>query len=143
MLLRVLFERGCADTAFHLLTAKGYPSFDHWRECGATTLWENWAGRDCSHAHQMFGGVTRYLFQYLLGIRQEETGHYLVSPCLVEGLRHVRGHITTPDGVIAVSIDRAGGNPRVQVRADAGVDVRVVLEGKEYPILSRCQTICL
>lgn len=71
ILTRVLFERGCADTAFHLLTSTGKGSFYNMKKQGATTIWENWDG-ERSHSHPMFGAVTRYLFSFILGITQEK-----------------------------------------------------------------------
>lgn len=67
----VLFERGCADTAFRLLTSTGKGSFYNMKKQGATTIWENWDG-ERSHSHPMFGAVTRYLFSFILGITQEK-----------------------------------------------------------------------
>lgn len=67
----MLFERGCADTAFHLLTSTGKGSFYNMKKQGATTIWENWDG-ERSHSHPMFGAVTRYLFSFILGITQEK-----------------------------------------------------------------------
>lgn len=71
ILTRVLFERGCADTAFRLLTSTGKGSFYNMKKQGATTIWENWDG-ERSHSHPMFGAVTRYLFSFILGITQEK-----------------------------------------------------------------------
>lgn len=71
ILTRVLFERGCADTAFRLLTLTGKGSFYNMKKQGATTIWENWDG-ERSHSHSMFGAVTRYLFSFILGITQEK-----------------------------------------------------------------------
>ena len=54
---RVLFERGCADTAYALLSSDKPVSFDRFRQLGATTLWEYWPlGGERSHSHPMFGG---------------------------------------------------------------------------------------
>ena len=131
VMLRVLFEKGRSDTAVKLLTDTGYPSFDYWREQGATTLWENWEGKDCSHAHQMFGGVTRYLFTYLLGIRQEKTGQFVVDPCFTDRVRMLSGSILTRFGRISVKISNTAENPRIRVKKDPAVPLTVRLNSKE------------
>ena len=71
ILTRILFERGEGQLAYDLLTSRKETSFHAIRAKGATTLWEYWTGY-ASHSHPMFGAVVRYLFQYLLGIRQSE-----------------------------------------------------------------------
>lgn len=109
ILSRVLFERGCADTAFHLLTSTGKGSFYNMKKQGATTIWENWDG-ERSHSHPMFGAVTRYLFSFILGITQEKNSagyeKIVIAPQIPDGLNRASGHITTVRGEIAVSFIR-------------------------------------
>ena len=109
ILTRVLFERGCADTAFHLLTSTGKGSFYNMKKQGATTIWENWDG-ERSHSHPMFGAVTRYLFSFILGITQEKNSagyeKIVIAPQIPDGLNRASGHITTVRGEIAVSFVR-------------------------------------
>lgn len=106
ILTRILFERGQGQLAFELLAGEKQVSFHTMAAAGATTLWEYWSGKK-SHSHPMFGAVTRYLFYYLLGIRQTEgsTGFQdiVIEPLLVEGLDFAKGHITTASGKIAVA----------------------------------------
>ena len=68
---RVLFEKGREDIAVMLLTSKEEVSFYNQICNGATTILEYWNGVR-SQCHPMFGAVTRYLFEYILGIRQSE-----------------------------------------------------------------------
>ncbi|MEE0639467.1 MAG: family 78 glycoside hydrolase catalytic domain, partial [Acutalibacteraceae bacterium] len=109
ILIRVLFERGCADTAFRLLTSTGKGSFYNMKKQGATTIWENWDG-ERSHSHPMFGAVTRYLFSFILGITQEKNSagyeKIVIAPQIPDGLNRASGHITTVRGEIAVSFVR-------------------------------------
>ena len=109
ILTRVLFERGCADTAFRLLTSTGKGSFYNMKKQGATTIWENSDG-ERSHSHPMFGAVTRYLFSFILGITQEKNSagyeKIVIAPQIPDGLNRASGHITTVRGEIAVSFVR-------------------------------------
>ena len=109
ILIRVLFERGDANTAFRLLTSEGKGSFYNMKKQGATTIWENWDG-ERSHSHPMFGAATRYLFSFILGITQEKTSagyeHILIAPQIPDGLNYVSGHITTVRGKISVTFKR-------------------------------------
>lgn len=109
ILIRVLFERGDANTAFRLLTSEGKGSFYNMKKQGATTIWENWDG-ERSHSHPMFGAATRYLFSFILGITQEKTSagyeHILIAPQIPDGLNYASGHITTVRGQISVTFKR-------------------------------------
>ncbi len=109
ILIRVLFERGDANTAFRLLTSEGKDSFYNMKKQGATTIWENWDG-ERSHSHPMFGAATRYLFSFILGITQEKTSagyeHILIAPQIPDGLNYASGHITTVRGKISVTFKR-------------------------------------
>lgn len=109
ILIRVLFERGDANTAFRLLTSEGKGSFYNMKKQGATTIWENWDG-ERSHSHPMFGAATRYLFSFILGITQEKKSagyeHILIAPQIPDGLNYASGHITTVRGKISVTFKR-------------------------------------
>ncbi len=124
ILTRVLFERGQGQLAFNLLASKKTTSFNFMMEHNATTLWEYWTGKK-SQSHPMFGAVTRYLFYYLLGIRQTEgsTGfqEIIIEPVLVEGMTFAKGHITAASGKIAVAYQKQPGCVEFVIEIPAGV----------------------
>ncbi|MBQ4626469.1 MAG: family 78 glycoside hydrolase catalytic domain [Clostridia bacterium] len=115
-----LFEQGQAQTAFDLLSSDKEISFAYMARNGATTLWENWLGRD-SRNHPMFGAATKYIFTYLLGIKQpkESCGYkkVVISPCFVEGMNEAKGHITTENGIVSVEYKKEGSKAFVKVFA--------------------------
>lgn len=78
ILIRILFERGFGSLAYRLLSSEGEFSFGNMMNKGATSLWEYWYGKR-SHSHPMFGAVTAYLTEFLLGIRGR-AGVITVSP---------------------------------------------------------------
>ena len=106
ILTRILFERGQSELAYALLTSKGKYSFHHMMESKATTIWEYWTGRR-SHSHPMFGASCRFLYQYILGIRQQGLNNgfekFIVNPAYIPALENATGSITTPKGVVKVS----------------------------------------
>ncbi|MBQ8016458.1 MAG: family 78 glycoside hydrolase catalytic domain [Clostridia bacterium] len=120
-LIGCLFEIGAAQTAFNLLASDKEVSFAYMAKNGATTLWENWDGRD-SRNHPMFGAVTKYIFTSLLGIRQAKNSvaykEVVISPRFVAGMNRAKGHITTENGVISVEYEKNGGKAKVKVFAD-------------------------
>jgi alpha-L-rhamnosidase len=67
-LLHALSENGHADLAYRVATQTTFPSWGHWIQQGATTLWENWNGEG-THNHVMFGDISAWFFNTLAGIR--------------------------------------------------------------------------
>lgn len=105
---RTLFENGDSDLAIDLLTHDGDQGFEHWRKNGATTFHEYWdSNRSRSHSHPMFGAPVAYLFEYLLGIKQEEgTAGYkslVIEPQGINRFGRMSGSIETTQGTVAVS----------------------------------------
>ena len=105
---RILFEKDRADVAFSLLTSKEDISFYNQIQNGATTLLEYWNGVR-SQCHPMFGAVTKYLFEYILGIRQTKNSvgydEIIIEPVCMEYLPSAKGKIKTIKGEIKVSYD--------------------------------------
>ena len=102
---RILFEKGRADVAFALLTSKEDVSYYNQIQNGATTLLEYWNGVR-SQCHPMFGAVTKYLFEYILGIRQDKDSYgyekVTIEPVCMEYLSDAKGKISTIKGEIAL-----------------------------------------
>lgn len=128
-----LFEIGEGQVAFDLLTSNKDVSFAYMAKNGATTLWENWSGRD-SRNHPMFGAVTKYIFMYLLGIRQpKDSAGYekvMISPVFVDGMDKAKGHITTEKGRISVEYIKKDGKADIKVYADPSIEA--VFEYGDY-----------
>ena len=115
---RILFENGFADLAYRFLTFTKQPSFGYMRSCGATTLWEEWL-KPRSMSHPMFGAPVRYLFQYILGIRQAPDScglrKIVIDPAQIPALRYAEGSLATAYGKIAVTVDRNAGTLTVRI----------------------------
>ena len=136
VLLRVLFERGHSELAFKLMSGEGKFSFGAFMNGGATTLHEYWIdGR--SFNHPMFGGCTKYLYQYILGIRQtEDSSAYdkvIVNPANIS-LANASGELTTPHGVIKVAISREDDCEAFSVTVPGGISARFVYGDTEMTL---------
>ncbi len=133
ILTQMLFERGEAELAVQLLTSQQEATFHTQMVNDATTIWEIWSG-DRSRCHPMFGAVTRYLFEYILGIRQKEDSvrfeDVLIAPCCLDKIPEAKGHITTEFGVISVSYDRES----ITVEIPKGIKATLILQGEETPL---------
>ena len=125
---RLLFEYGRADLAFRLLTADEPHGFGKWRKDGATTLWEYWFNSR-SHSHPMFGAVSTYLYEYILGIKQDKDSvgfdRITVSPSYVDDLDYASGHITTVKGIIEVEYEKKDGKTALRVAVPDGVIAKI------------------
>ena len=134
---RVLFERGYAQTAFNLISSERAVSFEAMRALGATTLWEEWPIKhERSHSHPMFGGVVRYLFEYLLGIGHVGAGwdKIEIKPQPVVGLNYVSGSIATPRGRVSVRINRVDDHLVIDVHMDDPKGAAFVLGEARYEL---------
>lgn len=120
-LIGYLFSVDENDLAFELLTNDKEVSFSHMKKSGATTLWENWNG-ESSRNHPMFGAVTKYIFTEILGIKQPENAggfkEVVISPKFIGSLSHIKGHITTDNGIISVEYNKSGKTVNVKIKAD-------------------------
>lgn len=113
ILIRTLFENGDGELAVELLTSDGPQGFEHWRKNGATTFHEYWDSEiSRSHNHPMFGAVTAYIFEHLLGIGQKNgTAGYssvVISPKACAKFKKMSGSMKTPNGIISVSYEKHG-----------------------------------
>lgn len=128
---RVLFEKGRQDIAFMLLTSEKEISYYNQIQNGATTLLEYWNGVR-SQCHPMFGAVTRYFFEYILGIRQEKNAEgykkVIIEPVCMEYLPCAKGKIQTVKGEIAVSYD----SDKLEVSVPESTEAVLKLRNREY-----------
>ncbi len=117
---RLLFQKGDSELAIDLLTHDGDQGYEHWRKNGATTFHEYWdSNRSRSHSHPMFGAPVAYLFEYLLGIKQEEnTAGYtslIIEPQGISRFGRMSGSIETVQGIVAVSYKNNDGKASFEI----------------------------
>lgn len=118
ILLDVLFRKGQKDLAYQLISSREPGSFLYMKDKNATTLWEDWYGKD-SHDHPMFGACTRQLFTSVLGIRQaENTAGYrdlVICPQIPKQMQFAKGSIQTENGKLCVSWRKEDGKLHVDI----------------------------
>ena len=124
ILLDVLLRKGQKDLAFELLSSREPGSFLYMKDRGATTLWEDWHGRD-SHDHPMFGACARQLFTSVLGIGQaEDTVGYqdlVICPQIPKKMQYASGSIQTENGTVSVSWRKQGDQIHFEITIPAGI----------------------
>ncbi len=133
----MLYKTGNSDLATRLLANKSDVSFDFMRRSGATTLWENWNG-EASHSHPMFGASTEFLFEEILGIKQEKDSvrydKIIISPVFPDCLTFARGRITTPHGEIAVAWKRCEKKFKIFIDLCDGINAVFISDCKKIPL---------
>ena len=138
ILLKVLFENGYGELAYKLMAGEGKYSFGAWKNKGATTLHEYWIdGR--SYNHPMFGACTRYLFQFILGIRQIEKTcslkDIIINPADIT-LSKAFGEIKTADGKISVEILRDKTEEKFTIMLPENINAKFVYRDTDIALKS-------
>ena len=106
-----LVKKGYPEVFLRVITNPEYPSYGYWIREGATTMWQNWDGSQ-SRNHIMFGFVDEYMYDVLLGLKNE--GHsagyreFVLQPFFAEGINEVNTSHLTMYGRIISSWVRKG-----------------------------------
>ena len=134
--LRVLADHGYADDALEMITQQEFPGWGYQVRIGATSLWENWNGKD-SRNHIMFGDISAWMYQYLGGIRpmKETPGFrkFKLQPCFVKKLSHIKACHRSPWGMIRSQWQKQAGAICYEFDIPSGSCADIILPG---------QTIC-
>lgn len=131
LVAKILFKNGYFDEAVEFLSRTEYPSYGFMMKSGATTLWEEWKNPR-SMSHPMFGSAVKFLFAYILGIRQQKgsAGYkkLIIEPKTNEVTGSAEGYFNIPAGRVSVKIDREKNECFISV--PDGVEYEVIFDGK-------------
>ena len=133
---RILFERGDGQLATDLILSNARTSFGGMRAAGATTFWEYWPDslKDRSHNHPMFGAVTAYLYDYLMGIRTADNcaayREVVIEPVLVEQINRLSGWRILPSGKLSVSYEKTESGVAFVIDVPEDLPAVLVYDGK-------------
>lgn len=140
ILTRVLFENGEEELAIALLTNKGKVSFYNQMKSGATTISEYWTVGIRSQCHPMFGAVSKYLYEYILGIRQTKDSvrfeNVIIEPKCMKQIAEAKGYITTPVGKISVEYNKE----YIEVFVPGNTVAVLKINGAEYKLQTNVNT---
>ena len=136
LLFKVLIDHGYADLAFDILGGREAPSFGHWMELGATTLYEEWKDEARSLSHPMFGAVVQYFFSRLLGIRQAEDSFgyadIIIAPVFNRRVPSARGSQLTAAGRVSVDWRIFEEDIHLTVELDPGMNATLRFADEEF-----------
>lgn len=148
-ILPVLTRFGHADDAVAVATQTTFPSWGHWVELGATSLWEHWKPESRSRGHYFLGTIDDWLFGDVAGLRPLAPGwrRARIAPGVTPtSLSSAEGSVRTPYGDLSVRWRRGGdGLLRDEVELTCeipvGVTAEVVLPGVRREVGSGVHTL--
>ncbi len=138
-LYKALGQGGRPDLAYHAITAKGFPGFEHMltrvsekTPVPSKTIWEDWGGVS-SLAHPVQGCVVSFFYEYLAGIQPIEPGfkRFAVRPALVGDVSWVQARLDTCYGTIQSSWKKEKDGITFTIRVPTNTTAEVSLPGSE------------
>lgn len=132
-ILQLLSDYGYAETAYGLLENEKRPGWLYEVKNGATTIWENWNGKDedgvpkDSFNHYLMGSVVGWLFSHAAGIRPIEPGYQkiLIKPVIGGSFTHVSCRYKSASGLIKSSWKLKGDQFSLEVEVPVDAQVQM------------------
>lgn len=124
--LGVLTDSGHADVAYRMLENTDAPSWLAEVNAGATTIWEDWEGKE-SHNHYSPGAVCQWLFDTVAGIRDAGERRFSVRPVPGGSLTHATSEYQSAYGRVSSHWERTGDGVRHTVSVPPNTSAEVIL----------------
>ncbi|MDR6167826.1 alpha-L-rhamnosidase [Microbacterium paludicola] len=148
-ILPVLTRFGHADAAVAVATQTTFPSWGHWVELGATSLWEHWKPESRSRGHYFLGTIDDWLYGDVAGLRPLAPGwrRARIEPGVTAtALSEAEGAVRTPYGDLSVRWRRGGAGLapdelELTCEVPVGVTAEVVLPGVRREVGSGVHTL--
>ncbi len=130
-----LAKYGHAQVLYRMLTTEEYPSFGHWYSLGATTLWEDFEGKE-SRLHHMYASPMDFVLPYIGGIRNDGVGFDRVTfaPFLYSGDCASRYAVKTRHGRISIDWQYKDGIFKAEIEKPKGVKATLSVLGRDISI---------
>ena len=141
--LNILADNGYADLAYKLITQKTWPSWGNLIEQGATTLWEHFTEfvytdrgveqkdgtqRLWSLNHSCFGGVSKWFYNYVAGIKVKSAKVLEISPAFISGVENASASFENAGNSISVNWKKENGKYTVEI-VNSGFDGEIRING--------------
>jgi alpha-L-rhamnosidase len=131
-LLNALSAYGYTDAAYKVVSHYEYPSYGYWKNCGATTLWENWNGVG-SQNHHMYADVLNWTYRNVLGLKNAGIAYEkcIIQPFFYAEKCSAEGKTETPYGCISIQWERNGADVTFELIAPKEIEVVLMMPQKE------------
>ena len=130
---RALGEAGCLEELLKLFTQNKFPGWIHWKDQGATTLWEEWNGNS-SQTHIMFGDTSACIYRYFAGLQPTAPGFakLRLKPAVdLADLPDFDCSYEAPQGTIVSRLATQRGKRKYTCRVPQGIDATLELPGRK------------
>lgn len=137
VLLPVLTTNGHADVAARVALQRTYPSWGHWVDNGADTMWEMWETSTRSRQHYFKGTVVQWLYEHVAGLRPGANGweRFVVRPDARTAVSSASLTMDTVRGRVAAAWQRVSGTFVLSVEVPVGATAEVhVPAGRERDV---------
>ena len=125
-----LIEAGEAELMLKAATNPTYPSWAYMVSQGATTLWEDWEGRN-SQNHHMYGDISACFYKGITGIFADESQpgfkNTIFKPQFVSMLEHASAEHLSPYGKVQSSWKRNDDKIRIELTVPTNCTGELVL----------------
>ncbi|MBS5660788.1 MAG: family 78 glycoside hydrolase catalytic domain [Clostridiales bacterium] len=125
-----LIESGEAELMLKAATNPTYPSWAYMVSQGATTLWEDWEGRN-SQNHHMYGDISACFYKGITGIFADESQpgfkNTIFKPQFVSMLEHASAEHLSPYGKVQSSWKRNDDKIRIELTVPTNCTGELVL----------------
>jgi alpha-L-rhamnosidase len=146
-LCTALARNGQFDTAMALLMQDACPSWLHWIDRGATTMWEAWKPIDergkvgpYSFNHFVYGVVGEFIYEDVVGLRPDESGpgfrRFRVAPQMPRHLPQLDFTFRSPMGDIRIAWSTQGDDVRFDLATPPNTEAQVILPNARFTELS-------
>lgn len=136
-IFEVLADTGYADVAYKIITQKTFPSWNYMLDTGATAITESWHGhndvdRSLSMAHFSLGSISGWFFEYLGGIRVNDSTpgmtEVVLKPHMLKDIGNFAVTYTSQFGEISTEWHYEGDKPVFSYKVPEGVKAKVILD---------------
>ena len=131
-LLNALSAYGYTEDAYKVVSHYDYPSYGYWKNCGATTLWENWNGVG-SQNHHMYADVLNWTYRNILGLKNSNIAY---KQCVIEPFFYAEnctaeGKTETPYGAISLKWEKNGNEVELEIEIPKEIEATLKLPNKQ------------
>jgi alpha-L-rhamnosidase len=133
LVLEYLTRAGRSDLVFEMASKTTYPSWGYMLEKGATTIWEQWDGKN-SLCHSSFLGIGAWFIRGLAGIapdpKQPGYKHFFVRPQICGNVTSCEASYDSIRGLIKSSWRIEDGIMNLEIVVPPGTSATVILPGQ-------------
>lgn len=135
-LFEVLSDYGHSEDAYRILSNPTDPSWLGMLNSGATAITESWYGenesdRSVSMSHFSLGAIAGWFFEYLGGIRVNDSApgleRIVLKPVMIPEIGHFAASYDTGHGVIKTEWSFINGKPEFTYSLPDGIEAEVIL----------------